>query len=191
MRYFGALLICAPLCLFGYGVIRLIGLARGDYGPGAVWQLAHVVALIGLMLFVAVVIGLGRLLPAGIGRTATVALTLIGLAAGIVQFGADIIIAAQASDHAEMARLSREFSAIAGVRAVVYTVVPQLFFLGLVVLAALLARRGRLPWWSPALLLVSVVLPAVALDLLPVAAVGVLVALRKINHSGASPVASL
>lgn len=177
MKALGTLLVSAPLCIFGYGVLRLVGRADGDYGPGIDWQAAHIVGLIGMVLFIPAVLGLGRMLAPDAWRTATVVATIIGLAATIVQFGADIAFAAQAADKAEMSSLSHDFSAVPGVRIAFYMVGPQLFFLGLVVLAALLAQSRKLPWWSPVLLLVSVLLPVLTLDLMPIAGLGLLVAL--------------
>ncbi|MFI7003560.1 hypothetical protein [Nocardia sp. NPDC050175] len=174
MKSPGVLLISAPLFFSGYGVIRLFGLADGRYGPGIDWQAAHIVGLIGMVLFVPAVLGMERLLPRGKWRSGTVIVTLIGLAATIVQFCADIVFAALATDKADMSRLSHEFSAIPGVRPAFYTVGPLLFFLGLIVLTALLVRAGRLPWWSPVVLAISTMVPLLTLDLIPIAGVGVL-----------------
>ncbi|MFI6170325.1 hypothetical protein ACIBCN_26325 [Nocardia sp. NPDC051052] len=181
MKSPGVLLISAPLFFSGYGVIRLFGLADGRYGPGVDWQAAHIVGLIGMVLFIPAVLGLQRLLPQGNWRTGTVIVTLVGLAASIVQFGADIAFAAMAEDKADMSRLSHEFSAIPGVRPAFYEVGPPLFFLGLIVLTVLLARAGRLPWWSPVVLAVSTMMPMLTLDLIPLAGIGIVasvVALR-------------
>ncbi|MEV6773808.1 hypothetical protein AB0N05_34750 [Nocardia sp. NPDC051030] len=183
MKSLGALLVCAPLCIAGYGVIRLIGKADGQYGPGLDWQFAHLVGLLGLGLFIPVVVGLGWMLPSGGVRNAVVTVTLIGLAATIIQFGADVVFAAEANDAVDMSRRSDDFSAIPGIRMAIYSVGPQLFFLGLVVLTALLVRARRLPWWSPVVALASVLLPAVNLGLLPIAGVGLLAAICPASDS--------
>ncbi|MBB5868050.1 hypothetical protein F4553_001429 [Allocatelliglobosispora scoriae] len=180
-RSLGPLLIAAPLCIAGYGAIRLIGMADGRYGPGLDWQLAHLVALVGMVAFVPVILRLSRWTRPGRLRTTVVAATLFGLAASMVQFGADIVEALMAEDKAEMRRLSRSFTSIPGVEPVVYQIGPQLFFLGLVALAALLTRAGRLPWWSPVLILVSVVLPVFTLDLITVTGLGILIAFAPVR----------
>ncbi|KAA8887901.1 hypothetical protein F3087_12450 [Nocardia colli] len=174
MKSPGVLLFSAPLCFSGYGVIRLFGLADGHYGPGIDWQAAHIVGLIGMVLFVPAVLGLERMLPQSKWRMGTVIVTLIGLAATIVQFGADIAFAALAADKADMSRLSREFSAVPGVRLAFYEVGPPLFFAGLIGLTVLLVRAGRLPWWSPVVLAVSAMTPMLTLDLIPLAGLGIL-----------------
>ncbi|MFI6058386.1 hypothetical protein [Streptomyces sp. NPDC051286] len=55
----------------------------------------------------------------------------------------------------------------------VYTVVPMLFWLGLLTLVTLLAffRRDVVRGWAPVLVLAGIVLAAMSLDLLPVGAV--------------------
>lgn len=180
----GVLLFIAPLFVSGYGVLRLFGLADGVYGPGLDWQAAHIVGLIGMVFFVPAVLGLGQLLGPGGLRTAAVTVTLVGLVTSIVQFGADIVFAAQAADKAGMSRLSHEFSDTPGVRLAFYTVGPPLFFLGLVVLTILLARAGRLPWWSPIVMTVSAVAPVLTLDLLPLAGLGILAAVVPLRRAG-------
>ncbi|MEV0244979.1 hypothetical protein AB0H76_00155 [Nocardia sp. NPDC050712] len=177
MKLPGLLLLSAPLCIAGYGVIRLAGRVDGEYGPGPDWQAAHLFGLLGMVLFVPVVLNLGRELPPSRWRDATLVLTLAGLAAGIVQFLADISFSALAANKADMSRLSDQFSELPGVRPLVYTVVPPLFFLGLVVLTVMLAARRQLPKWSPPLVLVGVLLGAVDLNFLPLTGAAILVAL--------------
>ncbi|MEU4551954.1 hypothetical protein [Micromonospora violae] len=160
--------IAGPVGIGAYGLIRLWGKSDGVYGPGFDWQAAHLVALAGMVCFVPGVLALSRLLPRGPWRTGVVAVTLVGLAATVVQFGADIVEGLLADDRAEMSRLGADFKDVPGVAVAFYDVVPQLFFVGLLVLAGMLAARRRLPWWSVPLLLVGIVLPAVTLDLLPV-----------------------
>ncbi|MEV4497443.1 hypothetical protein AB0J84_17295 [Micromonospora arborensis] len=169
--------IAGPLGIAAYGLVRLWGKSDGVYGPGFDWQAAHLVALAGMVFFVPGVRTLARLLPRSPWRTGVVALTFVGLAATMVQFGADIVEGLLAADRAEMSALGADFKDIPGVEVAFYDVVPQLFFLGLVVLAGLLAARRRLPWWSPPLLLAGIVLPVVTLDLLPIGGLCMLVAL--------------
>lgn len=160
--------LAGPGGIVAYGLVRLWARSDGVYGPGLDWQAAHLVALAGMVCFVPGVLALSRLLPQSPWRTGVVAATLVGLAATIVQFGADIVEGLLAEDRAEMSRLGADFKDIPGVEVAFYDVVPQLFFLGLLVLAGMLAARRLLPWWSVPLLLVGIVLPALTLDLLPI-----------------------
>lgn len=169
--------IIGPLCLVAYGVLRLLGKLDGNYGPGWDWQVAHLAGLLGMVFFVPAVLMLGRLLPRSPWRTGVVAVTLIGLVASMVQFGADMVEAFMAADRAELKSLQHDFSAIPGVEPAFYTVGPQLFFVGLLVLTILLAVARRLPWWSPVVLLVGLVLAPITLDLIPVTGLCMLAAL--------------
>ncbi|MET7704963.1 hypothetical protein [Micromonospora sp. NPDC005413] len=169
--------IAGPVGIAAYGLVRLWARSDGVYGPGIDWQAAHLVGLAGMVFFVPTVLALARLLPRSPWRTGVVALTLVGLAATMVQFGADIVEGLLAADRAEMSALGADFKDIPGVEVAFYDVVPQLFFLGLVVLAGMLAARRRLPWWSVPLLLAGIVLPVVTLDLLPIGGLCMLAAL--------------
>jgi hypothetical protein len=169
--------VAAPLCMLAYGVIRLIGRMDGTYGPGADWQAAHLANLAGLILFVFLVFGIRRLLRAGPGRDAVTIVALVGAAASIVQFVADIVEGLLAADKAEMRELSHEFHALPGVDLAFYQVGPQLLYVGMIALTAMLAHERKLPWWSVAVVLVSSLLPLMTLDLIPLSAAGYLVAL--------------
>lgn len=170
--------VAAPLFMFAYGVIRLIGRMDGVYGPGVDWQAAHLANLAGLVLLLFLVLGIRRLLTRGKGRDAVVIVTLVGAAASIAQFVADIVEGLLAADKAEMRELSRQFHALPGVDLAFYQVGPQLLYVGLILLTAMLARERKLPWWSVAVVLVSSLLPPlVTLDLIPLSALGYLVAL--------------
>ncbi|QIS11485.1 hypothetical protein [Nocardia arthritidis] len=187
MKFSGVLTVSASLCFCGYGLIRLAGKAGGLYGPGFAWQAAHLAGLAAVVLFVPVVLGLGGELPRTAARSGVVAVTIAGLIAAIIQFGADIVVAAMASDNARMNELYHDFWTIPGIHLAVYTVGPQLFYLGLVVLAILLARAGRLPWWSPVMLIASVLLSAISLDLISLASFGILGALLPVARRGGLP----
>ncbi|MCP2169739.1 hypothetical protein [Goodfellowiella coeruleoviolacea] len=170
MKLTGVCLITAPLFFLCYGIIRLVGRLDGQYGPGLDWQAAHVSNLIGLLLCVPLALGLGRLLAGTRGRGLAVGLTLVGVATSVVQFVVDIVAGLLAADRAEMSAISRGFTSLPGVQPVFYQVGPQLMFVGLLVLAVLLARAKALPWWGPVLVLAGPCLGLVSLDLLPVAA---------------------
>ncbi|MFC4530956.1 hypothetical protein [Sphaerisporangium dianthi] len=174
--------VAAPLFMMAYGVIRLIGRMDGVYGPGLDWQAAHLANLAGLVLFVFLVPALRRLLSPGWVRDAVVAVTLIGAATSIVQFVADIVQGLLAADKAEMRALGREFHSLPGVDLAFYLVGPQLLYVGMIALTALLARARVLPWWSTALVLVSSLLPVVTLDLIPLSAAGYLMALLPLRR---------
>jgi hypothetical protein len=169
-------LVAAPLFLLGYGVIRLVGRADGRYGPGLDWQAAHLANLVSLGLFAVVVLGMRRLLPRGPWREVVVGGTLLGIGALTGQFVNDTVAAMLAHDRAEMVSIGDRFQAVPGVMPVFYTVGPQLFGIGLFVLTVLLARAGRLPWWSAALTVAGVLVPAFTLDLLPVSGLALLAA---------------
>ncbi|WP_155385878.1 hypothetical protein [Catellatospora paridis] len=183
-------LLAAPLLLAAYGLVRIIGKSDGVYGPGLDWQAAHLLALAGVLLFVPGVLHLGGLMPRGPWRSGTVAVTLFGLAASTVQFGADIWFALRAEDKAGMQALSGDFGDIPGVDLVVYQVGPQLFFVGLLVLTILAARARRLPWWSPAVLLVGIVAPPVSLDLLSLSGLLIMAALWPAAHGDRAAVSA-
>ncbi|GAB3796122.1 hypothetical protein [Micromonospora zhanjiangensis] len=76
-----------------------------------------------------------------------------------------------------MQSLSQRFADLPGVTPAFYTVGPQLFFVGVLVLALLLVLARRLPWWSPVALLLGVLASTVTLDLLPLTGLLMLVAL--------------
>jgi hypothetical protein len=176
-----ASLVGAPLCLFGYGVIRLFGRMAGHYGPGGAWQAAHIVDLVGLVLFVPAVLGLGRALGDTAGRRLVVAGTLVGVAASAVQITVDIVAGLRAADKVDMNAITGRFSSLPGAELAFYQVGPQLLYVGLFVLAIMLARAGALPWWSAVLVLIGVAAPAVSLDLIPIGAVCLFVALAPLT----------
>jgi len=169
MNFTRSSFVAAPLFLALYGVLRLVGRADGVYGPGWDWQAAHLAALVGVVLFVPVIVGFGRMLRPSWWRGTLVGVTLIGLVAAVVQFGADIVTGLLAADKAEMESIGDKFTDIPGVVPAFYTVGPQLFFAGLILLAIAAAIARKLPWWSAVLVVVGILLPPVTLDLMPVA----------------------
>jgi hypothetical protein len=177
-------IIAAPLLVGAYGVARLFGRSDGDYGPGLDWQVAHLLALAGMILFVPALLIIRRQLRPGRWRAVVLAVTFAGLASSIVQFSADIVEAAMAADRAELKSLQHDFSSIPGVEPVFYSVGPQLFFVGLVAVAVLLAIARRVPWWSPALMLAGIVMAALTLDLIPVAGLAIAGALLPVALAG-------
>ncbi|SDS93036.1 hypothetical protein [Actinoplanes derwentensis] len=172
-------LLAAPLAMTAYGVTRIIGRLDGHYGPGFDWQLAHLFGLAGMLLFIPIILALRPLMRTG--RTLLTGITLLGLATTIVQFSADMILGLAAADRDELKTLQHGFSDIPGVRLAFYDVGPILFFLGIVAIAALTAAAGNLPWWSPAIMLVAVLLPLVDLNLMPLTGLLMLAALHPLR----------
>ncbi|WP_424861854.1 hypothetical protein [Streptomyces sp. MMS24-I29] len=172
--FVGAALVAGPVLMAAYGVVRLVGRGLDDYGPGVWWSAAHLLFLAGGLAFVPVFLGLWRAAGVRGGRGVAVgAAALIGLAgaaAVAVQAGIDLVVGFLAADEDAMSELFERVQDVPGVVPLVYTVVPMLFWLGLLALVALLAlfRRDLVPGRTPPLVLVATVLMAVSLDLLPV-----------------------
>ncbi|MDA3648526.1 hypothetical protein LZ318_17470 [Saccharopolyspora indica] len=176
MTFSRACLLAAPLCFAGYGIARLVGRMDGQYGPGLDWQVAHILELIGLALLVPAVLGVRRELAAR-SRTFWTVVTLAGAATAAVQFAVDVVAGLLAADKAEMNAITARFSEIPGAQAVFYIAGPPLMYVGLLALTILCARAEKLAWWGPVLLFAGSALPLITLDLLPIAALCVLVAL--------------
>ncbi|MFE7326215.1 hypothetical protein ACFU8W_14765 [Streptomyces sp. NPDC057565] len=173
----GRAFIAGPALMAGYGVVRLVGRAVSDYGPGVWWTVAHVLSLAGLLAFVRVLLGLRR--TAGVRggkRVAVEAATwagLLGAAALVVQAVIDLAVGFLTVDKPAMSDMFGRVQDVPGVMPLVYTVVPMLFWLGLLALVTLLAflRRDVVKGWAPVLVLTGIVLAAMSLDLLAVGAV--------------------
>ncbi|MEE4490808.1 hypothetical protein [Streptomyces sp. BE230] len=176
-------LLVGPALMAGYGVVRLIGRAAGDYGPGVWWSLAHILFLAGVLAFVPVFLGLR--LPAGVrgsrraGIRVAAGIGLLGAAAVAVQAVIDLVVGFLAADKQAMSDMFEKVQGVPGVMPAVYTVVPMLFWLGLLALVTLLAffRRGEVPGRSPLLVLAGIVMMAMSLDLLAAGALCVGLAL--------------
>ncbi|XVQ83723.1 hypothetical protein ACQP2K_33540 [Microbispora siamensis] len=169
-------LVAAPLLVGAYGVARMLDGLDGSRGPGLAWTVGHLFFLAALVFFVQI---FGRLRTmAGGGVTATVgyAAGLAGALALAAQFTIDIVVGFLSADHDAMGPRFDAVKAIPGVEPVVYTVVPLLFYVGMVALVARLAAGRRVPWWSPALMLVQAVLPLANKDLIPLGAALLLLA---------------
>ncbi|PRY38784.1 hypothetical protein [Umezawaea tangerina] len=166
-------LLALPVCFAAYGVIRWVGRMDGRYGPGPDWQAAHLVNLVGLLLFVPALVALRRSLPRTRGVDAAVVVTLVGVAATVVQFAVDVVAGLLAADKAGMNEISGRFGDLPGAHLVFHVVGPPLLHVGLLALTLVL----RLPWWSPALVLVGSGLAIVSLDLIPLAGACLLVAM--------------
>ncbi|ETK34348.1 hypothetical protein [Microbispora sp. ATCC PTA-5024] len=172
-------LVGAPLLFAAYGVARIIDGLDGSRGPGAAWTIGHLCFLAGLILFVPVMHRLWKL-TGGAAATAGYAMGLAGALSLAVQFTIDLVVGFLSADHEAMGPRFEAVKAVPGVDPLVYTVVPQVFYVGLLVLTTLLAARRSVPWWSPALVLAQAVIPLVSKDLIPLAAALLVLALAPV-----------
>ncbi|MEU8264577.1 hypothetical protein AB0C02_28665 [Micromonospora sp. NPDC048999] len=166
--------VAAPALMAGYGVVRL---TDSEHSPGFVWTFGHLLMLASLVMFGWVFAGLRGAVP---GRNAKVfgAIGFVGLGAVIVQICADIVVGFMSSDAATKDHNFERFQEIPGVLPVVYTVVPVLFYVGLLglTISAAVVRPRPLPWWTPVLILVGTAVAGVSLDYIPEAGVLYLIA---------------
>jgi len=165
--------IAAPALIGAYGVARLI-----DRQSRAGWTFGHLLMLAGLLLFGLVIVELRRLAPGRTG-TAFAAIGLIGLAASVAQIGIDIVVGLLARDATDKQHMFHQIQQVPGVQPVVYTVVPILFYVGLLglTIVAAVANARVVPWWTPVLILAGTVAAAASLDYIPAAGVLYLLAL--------------
>ncbi|MFD0026016.1 hypothetical protein [Streptomyces sp. NPDC058382] len=180
--------IVGPVLMAGYGLVRLTGRAVSDYGPGAWWSVAHLLFLAGVLAFVPVFLRLWT--PAGVhgGRRTGVRVAagagLVGVAAVAVQAVIDLVVGFAAADDRARSDMFDKVQDVPGVMPAVYTVVPMLFWAGLLALVTLLAffRRDEMPAWSPLLVLAGIVLMTTSLDLLTVGALCIGAALYPVRR---------
>ena len=170
----------APLLLFAYGIVRLIDGADGNHGPGPAWTIGHLLFLAGFLLYAAVLVGLRRLILRGRGvATVAVVAGLIGVMAFLRVIVIDLIVGIRAADPAAMDRIGDEYDrwpGNLGIYDTFYQIGPLLFLLGLLTLAILLTVARKLPAWSPVLLVLGFVLITINLDLMPLGAAALLIA---------------
>ena len=170
----GASLVAGPLLVAGYGTVRLLS---HHHAPGAAWTGGHVLLILGLLCFVPIVLYLRRLVSEqGTVRRLTAntaaAATLLGICSVLGQTVMDIYVASVSTDHAAMNVRFDRFQSHPGVEPLLYTVVPMFFYLGLIVLAGVLALgRPRLAGLRMlVLVLLGTVVMAVDLDFMPLGA---------------------
>ncbi|MEU8178438.1 hypothetical protein AB0C14_36700 [Microbispora hainanensis] len=169
-------LVVAPVLVGAYGVARIADGFDGSRGPGLAWTVGHLCFLAALVLFVQIFGRLRAMAGGGVAATAGYAAGLVGAVALAAQFTIDLVVGFLSADHDAMGPRFEAVQAIPGVEPAVYTVVPFLFYVGMVVLVARLAAGRRVPWWSAALVLVQAVLPLVSKDLIPLGAALLLLA---------------
>ncbi|WP_182907957.1 hypothetical protein [Microbispora sp. H13382] len=169
-------LVAAPALVGAYGVARILDGLDGSRGPGPAWTMGHLFFLAALVLFVWIFGRLRTMAGGGLTATAGYIAGLAGALALAAQFTIDIVVGFLSADHDAMGPRFDAVKAIPGVEPVVYTVVPLLFYVGMVTLVARLASQRRVPWWSATLVLVQAVLPLVSKDLIPLGAALLLLA---------------
>ncbi|WP_371665603.1 hypothetical protein OG306_23865 [Streptomyces sp. NBC_01241] len=184
----GTALLAGPALMAAYGAVRLIGRAVSDYGPGAWWTVAHLLFLAGITVFVPVFLGLRRIAVVRGGKRLAVEVAawagLLGSAAVAVQAVIDLAVGFVAADEQAMSDLFGRVQDVPGVMPLVYTVVPMLFWFGLLGLVTLLAffRRDLVRAWAPVAVLAGTVLMATSLDLLPAGALCIGLALIPVRQ---------
>ncbi|WP_157248501.1 hypothetical protein [Nonomuraea typhae] len=181
------LCVAAPALLLAYGLIRLIDGLDGVHGPGWAWTAGHLAFLGSSVLFgvlfwhlvrLAVPYGGARRAVAGLG----VALGWFGALATTVMAVVDLV-AGFAGDRERMGEVIDLVQSVPGVLPAVYQVGPSLLYVGMIVMVAALAPR-RVPYWSPVLMAGTAIIP-LSLDLIPVAAVCVWLALLPVAYRDA------
>ncbi|MEV5960509.1 hypothetical protein AB0L70_02020 [Kribbella sp. NPDC051952] len=155
-----------------YGLIRLIDGANGDRGPGLAWTSGHLLFLVGLLLFGAVLVLARRTLTTR-RPLASVAMVvgLVGVAAFVRVILTDLMVGFRAANHAEMGVIGNQYDrwpGNLGIYEPLQTLGPILFLAGLLTLAVLLTLEHHLPVWSPVVLLGGFVLISANLDLMPI-----------------------
>ncbi|WP_242910821.1 hypothetical protein [Actinomadura terrae] len=192
----------APALMLAYGVVRLIDGRDGQHGPGPAWTVGHLLFFGSLVLYGGVIAGLyGRI--RGTGRCTAHRVAAGGMTAvaafGLVTFVrvtiVDLVVGFRAADAAEKSVLADRYADVPAVLPqAVYEIGPVLFMLGLVGLLVQFAVRapgGRaVAALSPVLVLLSFVAIALDLDLLPVGAalIWIALALCTRDRNSSSPV---
>ncbi|TMR22562.1 hypothetical protein ETD86_11260 [Nonomuraea turkmeniaca] len=171
--------VLAPFLVLVYGLVHILDGLDGTYGPGLAWTAGHLAFLAALALFVPLILELARRSTHRRAAAGVAVFALIGVAAGAVQFGIDVVVGFLAADRAEMGTLFDRVQEVPGVMPAVYTVVPAFFYVGLVVLVVMQAVAGRIGWWSPALVALGVGVVVASKDLLTLSAL--------INLAGLAP----
>ncbi len=189
--------LAAPALIFGYGVVRLIDGLDGTHGPGPAWTIGHLLFLVALLLFGAVLVGLRSQVERQRGiATAAVVVGCLGLLAFIRVVLVDLIVGWQSVDRPDMNRRYDRYDGFPGglpswLTGLLDNLGPALFVTGLLVLTLLLTvRRPRLlAWWSPVSVVLAFAAISLDLDLLPLGGALLALALYPVarrGHSGHS-----
>ncbi|MCX5201533.1 hypothetical protein OG897_08730 [Streptomyces sp. NBC_00237] len=176
-------LVAGPVALGAYGVIRLLS-ERGT--PSAGWTAGHLAMLAGLLLFVPVLLHLRRLAPVRRRGAATAALAvgMVGLVATAAQAVIDLVAGFLAADRSVMVEIFQQVKAVPGVEPVVYGIVPPLFFVGMIALAALTALPVRTRVLMAGALVLGTALMAANLNFLALGGLCFLLALAPLALPG-------
>ncbi|GAA3928043.1 hypothetical protein Aau02nite_40420 [Amorphoplanes auranticolor] len=150
-----------------YGLLRVVDGLDGDRHNGPAWDVGHVAFFAAIVLFAVLAVALR-----GLDRPAATAPRVLVEAATVATlFGAVCFLWVITGD------LSADFRSAAPLPDALELIGPALFQIGLLILLVRLVLARRLPVWSPVLVLVGFAAIGVNLDLLPLGAVLVLVAL--------------
>ncbi|WIM98680.1 hypothetical protein ACTOB_002287 [Actinoplanes oblitus] len=161
--------LLAPVLLLTYGVLRFFDGLDGDRGNGPLWTVGHLAFFAGMALFAVLAVAVRNTFPAGRRRVATIATgaSLAGVAAFLW------VIAGDLSDGFREAAPLPDALEKAG---------PMLFPLGVLVLFGLMVAARLLPVWTPLLFGLGIAGITVNLNLLPFAALTILVALMPLRR---------
>jgi hypothetical protein len=152
--------IAAPLLMLGYGVARWIDGFDGARHNGPAWPIGHTMFFVAVVLYAVQAVGLARRAAdrptiAWVALTATFAgaFCFLWVITGDLFAGFDLSLPG-----------------------ILNAAGPLLFVLGLVTLLALPAVARRVPFWCPIAFLIGYLAISVDLDLLPLAALVLVVA---------------
>ncbi|MEU3777249.1 hypothetical protein AB0F11_29415 [Streptomyces sp. NPDC032472] len=175
----------APLCLTVYGLIRL---SDPTHNPGFAWSLGHLALLASVLAFVPAMWRMRRWAAAGRGPTvralagAATAAGLLGAAAVTAQAAIDLVVGFLCADRAAMNVMFDSVRSHPGVTPAVYTVLPLLFYVGMVLLTAQLAAMRRIAAWRPLVVVAGIAVTAASLDLMPLGGLLLLLALAPLDR---------
>jgi hypothetical protein len=161
--------LAAPVLLLLYGVLRFADGLDGHRDPGPLWNAGHVAFFAAMALFGVLAAGL-RAQFSQRHRLATTAASMTF--AGVLCFL--WVITGDLSATVRDAAPIPDVLAIAG---------PMLFPLGTLILFGLLVAARRLPVWTPLLFGAGIAAITVDLDLLPFAALAILVAITPLRRA--------
>jgi hypothetical protein len=168
----------APALMLVYGLLRVVDGLDGDRHNGPAWDLGHIAFFVAIVLFAVLALALRALdRPAGWRRV------LVDAATVAVLLGAGCFLWVIAGD------LSADFRSAAPLPEALELIGPLLFQVGLLTLLIRLVPGRRLPVWSPIVVLLGFASIGLNLDLLPLGAVLVLVALLPLALAGTTPTA--
>jgi hypothetical protein len=142
----------APALMLAYGVCRWADGLDGDKHNGIAWTIGHAAFWVAIVLFALLADRLRRSLPSLLTAAATV-VTAAGSVLFLWVITHDLV------------------SAFPNAPDVVQTIGPALFDLGLLTLLVRHAIAGKLPIWSPILVLIGFAAIPISLDLLPIASI--------------------